>query len=140
MFYLTLLLTIAGSVVYHVAQKSTPRGANPFLSLAVSFGTAALACLLLLLATDRRSASSQGLGQLNWTSLALGASVLAVEVGFLLAYRNGWRINVASLISNSVVSLVLIVIAALFFGERASGRTLAGVGLCLGGLWLLLGR
>jgi drug/metabolite transporter (DMT)-like permease len=62
-----------------------------------------------------------------------------IELGFLLAYRQGWRLNRASLVSNVVVALLLVPVGAAVFREQVSLRMLVGVLLCVAGLLLLAG-
>jgi drug/metabolite transporter (DMT)-like permease len=133
---LPVFFAIAGNVLYHCAQKSTPPQANPFLSLGVSFGTASLGCLVLYLATGGRGLGAD-LGALSWTSVALGLSVIVIELGFLLAYRSGWRIGLLSLVVTISLTLVLLPIGRVFFGERLGLATLAGVAVSLVGLALI---
>jgi len=58
-----IAMIVIGGVLYHVSQKSTPRGVDPFFSLAISFGIAALACLLIFFL--RGGAEGQTLRQLE---------------------------------------------------------------------------
>ena len=78
---LPLFFAIAGNVLYHCAQKMTPAQANPFLSLAVSFGTASLGCLLLYLATSGRAFGAD-FGALSWTSAATSEAARAAILPF----------------------------------------------------------
>lgn len=133
---LPLACAVLGNVLYHLAQKLTPAQANPFLSLAVSFGTAAAGCALLYAATSGRALASD-LGALSWTSAALGVSVIVIEVGFLLAYRSGWRIGLLSLVVTVSLTLLLLPIGRAFFGERLGWQGAAGVALSLAGLGLI---
>ena|SRR5262247_985450 len=138
MFYLSLAMTVAGTLVYHIAQKSTPRDVNPFLALAVSFGTAAAVCLLLMAASPGRADALASVGRLNWASFALAFSIVAVEVGFLFAYRAGWRLSVASVTSNVAVALLILPVAVLAFREHILPRNLLGIAFCIAGLILLM--
>src|SRR2546422_4269326 len=45
-FYFPLALTVVGTLLYHVAQKTMPRAVSPFALLAVAFATALALCLL----------------------------------------------------------------------------------------------
>jgi hypothetical protein len=72
----------------------------------------------------------------NWSSLALGVSVVMIEAGFLVAYRLGWKLNRAALTSNVAV---LIPLGTILFQEHVSLRMIAGAALCISGLILLIG-
>jgi drug/metabolite transporter (DMT)-like permease len=73
----------------------------------------------------------------NWAVVGVGVGALAIEVGFLLAYRAGWNINSASVVMSISVALLLIPIGLLAFKEHLSARGAAGIGCCLLGLYLL---
>jgi len=54
MFYWSMVFVVLGNVLYHVSQKSIPRGLDPVFSVFVSYVTAlALAALLLPFAASR---------------------------------------------------------------------------------------
>ena len=73
----------------------------------------------------------------NWTSAALGLCILGLEFGYILAYRAGWEISMAGIVSATVVAIVLIPIGLFIFKEKMSVYNLAGVILCILGLVLV---
>ena len=134
---LPVIVAACAYAVYHVAQKLTPAGANPFLTLAVSFATASLGCLALY-ATGAHGTLVEEASRLTWTSPAVGVAVLAIETSFLLAYRQGWAIGLASLTVTVAVTLLLLPIGRFAFGEPLGWLALSGAGLSLAGMALLL--
>jgi drug/metabolite transporter (DMT)-like permease len=70
----------------------------------------------------------------------VGISIVGVELAVLLAYRTGWKISLVSVIGNTASALLLVGIGLLFFDEHLSGKSLAGVTLCLVGLALITQR
>jgi drug/metabolite transporter (DMT)-like permease len=135
-YYLPLILTVVGTLLYHLAQKTMPSAVSPFGLLAAGFATAFTLCLLLLLLTER--APLRFRQDLNWSSLALGVSVVMIEAGYLVAYRLGWKLNRAALTSNVAVAILLIPLGTILFQEHASSRMIAGAVLCICGLILLV--
>ncbi len=134
LFYFSITLTIISNALYHVFQKSTPTNVNPMLALAVTYVTAAAVCLLLLPFFPLSSTLIDSLRQLNWASFALAFAIIGLELGFLLAYRAGWNISLAGIVSNITVGLVLVPIGLLFFKERVSPVNLIGIVICVVGL------
>ncbi|MGZ4816909.1 MAG: EamA family transporter [Terriglobales bacterium] len=130
-----VLFIITGGVLYHVAQKSTPRGVDPFLSLFLSFGLAALACLAI--AATRGHAAGAQFRSINWTAFVLAGSLVGIESGYLIGYRNGLKINITSFACNTMIAVVLLFLGALFYGERFTARNTFGAVLCIAGLLLL---
>jgi len=134
MYSWAIAITVISNVLYHVFQKLTPSTVNPILALFSTYVAAALFCLLLLPLFPVQTSLAQALGRLNFASLGLALAVVGLEVGFLLAYRHGWRISAAALISNTSVSLLLIPVGLAFFRERPSTVNAAGILICLVGL------
>ena len=130
-----IAMIVIGGVLYHVSQKSTPRGVEPFFSLAVSFGLATVACLLVFF--FRGGSGAEQMKQVNWTAYALALSLVGIESGYLIAYRAGYRINLTSLACNTAIAVALIFIGTMLYSERLAPRNIAGAVLCLIGLTLL---
>jgi drug/metabolite transporter (DMT)-like permease len=135
---LSVAVIVASNVVYHVAQKSIPSGVHPLLSVAVTYAAALVVTLLLWLVWPGGPPKLSGIAQLNWATLGVAVSAVGIEIGFLLAYRAGWNINVGSLIVSVAVALLLVPTGALLFRERLSAANVAGIVLCLVGLALVM--
>ncbi|HJU50550.1 MAG TPA: hypothetical protein VJ575_07470 [Pseudogulbenkiania sp.] len=129
-----LLLAVAGSVIYHLSLKQVPQTVNPFFTLAVSYGVALLLCLIGM----QFSPGNRSLLALNWSSSGVALGILGIELGFLLAYRAGWQMGVASLSANVISTLVLLPLGFLLFREQPSLLRLGGAMVSLTGLWLML--
>lgn len=140
LFAVSFALAVAGNVLYHVSQKSIPAGAPPLLSLLVTYGVAlgGTALLVPLFPSERHLAL--GIRRLNWASAGVGIAIIAVELGVLLAYRSGWKLSVGSVAISAAVALALLPTSVILFRERPSPVQLAGLGLCLAGLFLVSRR
>jgi drug/metabolite transporter (DMT)-like permease len=137
---LPIAVVVFSTVLYHVAQKSIPPEAPPLLSLLVSYGVAIAGTLALLPFFPVRAPLSRAFRQLNWASAAIGLTIVGVELGFLLAYRAGWRVSVGAAVSNAAVAALLVPVGLIFFGERLSGLNGFGLLLCVAGLVLAMAR
>lgn len=137
---LSAALVIASNLLYHVSQKSIPSGVHPLLSVAVTYAAALLFTLLLWPLSPGGAPRLSDIGRLNWATLGVALSAVGIEIGFLIAYRAGWNINVGSLIVSVAVALLLIPIGALLFREHLSAANVAGIVLCLAGLALVMFR
>jgi multidrug transporter EmrE-like cation transporter len=60
-----------------------------------------------------------------------------IEIGFVLAYRAGWQISLASVSVNVAIAVILIPLGLVFFRESLTRANLVGLALCLTGLVLL---
>ncbi|UTH75891.1 EamA family transporter [Chromobacterium sp. IIBBL 290-4] len=135
MFFTSLLLAVAGAVVYHLAIKQVPQDANPFFALAISYGAALMFCLIGLWWFP---GGQRGVSALNWSSLGVALGIFGIEIGFLLAYRAGWNVGYAALSVNVLTAAILLPLGWWLFSEQPSAGRLAGVGLSMAGLWMML--
>lgn len=137
MFYGAIALTILSNILYHLFQKVIPGNVNPLVSLAVTYLVAAAATLLLLPLFPLQGALAAEVRKVNWASIALGGVIVGLELGFLLAYRAGWNLSLANLVSNTTVAILLIPFGLLLFKEDLSPLNILGVILALAGLVLV---
>jgi drug/metabolite transporter (DMT)-like permease len=128
-------MIIGGGILYHVCQKATPQGLDPFLALGISFGLASLGCLGLLV--GRHGLAAPDWRSVNWTSIALAIALMLIESGYLLGYRSGLTLNLTSFACNTAIALVLLAVGTFFYGEHLDFRTVSGMALCVAGLLLL---
>lgn len=137
MYVFSIILIVGSNILYNLSQKSTPEKVNPFLTLLVTYLTAAILTIIasLFYKTDRGFFES--IKDLNWTSIALGISIVGLELGYLLAYRAGWNISVGSLVANIILAIILIPIGILFFKEGFGLNKIIGVAFCIFGLVLV---
>jgi len=132
-----LALAIACTVGYHLVLKLTPPGVNPLLSLLVTYALVAALFGVGLLLMPGGFAWREEWRAVNWTALALAVVILGLDVGFLMLYRSGFQVSLAALLTQSAAALALLAIGVAVFRERLSAANLAGVLLCLAGLWLV---
>lgn len=138
--FLPIGMVVLSSLCYHISQKSTPSGLSPIVALIVTYVMAAIVSLLsyfVFVPKSNFGTLIEAVGTANWASYFLGFAVVGLELGFLLAYRGGWNISAAGLLSNTLVALMLIPVGLLFFKESISLTSILGVGLCLFGLVLV---
>lgn len=137
MYIFSIVLVVTSNILYHVCQKSTPEKANPFTALLVTYLTAAFLSLVAMQFYKTDKGFIQSLRDLNWTSIALGFSLIGLEFGYLMAYRAGWNISVGSLVANIILAIVLIPVGILFYKEGFGMSKILGSVLCIAGLVLI---
>ncbi|GFP76276.1 EamA family transporter [Clostridium fungisolvens] len=135
--YTPIFLVILSSLCYHLFQKSTPANINPIAALIITYACALVVSIVAFFILAPKTNLIQSLGDANWASFFLGLAIVGIELGFLLVYRSGWNIGSASLLSNTFVAILLIPIGLLFYKEKISLTTIAGVILCISGLILI---
>ncbi|MGI6434706.1 MAG: EamA family transporter [Syntrophomonadaceae bacterium] len=137
MYVFSIVLIVASNILYNICQKSTPGKADPFSALFITYLTAAFLTIMIFLLNKTDKNLLQSFKDLNWTSIALGISIVGLEFGYLMAYRAGWKISVGSLVANIALALMLIPIGILFYKEGFGINKVLGATLCIIGLILI---
>jgi multidrug transporter EmrE-like cation transporter len=140
MLLVWLSLAIAASVAYHLVLKVTPGTANPFLTLAATYVLGAIAFLACYTFTPDAPAVRDDLKALNWTAVGLAVAVVGIDIAFLMLYRSGFAVALGQNVTQSATALILLIIGVVFFREKLSGTNLAGIAMCVAGLWLVSQR
>lgn len=133
-FYVSISVAIISSVLYHMFQKATSPTVNPVVALLATYATAILVTLPLLTVFPLATSLRHALSRVNWASFALGFAIVGLEVGFLLAYRAGWKVSLAGVFSNVSAALLLLPTGLLLFRERPTWVNALGVVVCVLGL------
>ena len=137
-FYFPFCLTVGGMLLYHFSQKSIARHMNPFHATMIAYAVGILVCALVSFTYAGNKSFITSLKVSNWAVFAMGIGAAAIEVGFMIAYRSGWRISIAAITTNVVATAILIPVGLLFFKEHLSLRGILGVVFCIVGLLLVV--
>lgn len=132
-----IALIVLSNVFYHLCSKSTPAQVNPLASLTVTYAVAAAACAVLYFALNRGGSLLQEYRHLNWSTFVLGAAIVGLEAGSIYMYKAGWNISTGQLVCSSILSVLLILIGYFFFRESLSMTKIAGILICMAGLYLI---
>jgi drug/metabolite transporter (DMT)-like permease len=131
----SLPLIVLGVLLYHLAQKSMPKHINPLLALTAAY---ALGCVLSLAILALGGEMKEGWALLrnqDWMPIvALGLSLLPVELGFLYAYRTGWPISTTSITVGPFIAISLALIGLFWYHETLTLTKIMGIGLCVIGV------
>jgi len=134
----TLGLAIAGQIFYQIGQRSVPRDAHPLVVLAIAYFVAGVLCVALALLFGASFSGEKLKSALSWPTGLVALSVLAIEVGFLTAYRSGWTIGTGFAVASTSAVLGLALIGKFAFGNPMLPRQLAGLVLSCIAVWLLM--
>ena len=132
-----LSVAIACTVGYHLVLKLTPAGVNPLLSLLVTYALVTVLFGALLLVSPGGFEWRQEARQLNWTAIALAVAIVGLDLAFLFLYRSGFEVSLGALVTQSSAAMLLLVVGVAVFREKISLANVAGIVLCLVGLWLV---
>src|SRR5436190_9662120 len=137
-FYLAFALTVFGMLLYHLSQKSVPKETNPFFVIVLAYVVGIALCLAFAFTYPAKKSLMETLRESNWAVYTLGAAAALIELGFLLAYRMGWKISIAAVASNAAAAIVLIPVGLIVFKDHLSLRNVIGLIFCMVGLVLLV--
>ena len=132
-----LSLAIVATVAYHVILKLTPAGANPFLSLMLTYSAVTVLFAGVLVLAPGEFAWREEVRQLNWTAIALAFAIIGLDLGFILLYRTGFEVSLGALVTQTAAAMLLVGIGVLVFREKLDLSHGVGIVLCLVGLWLV---
>ena len=137
-YYFPVIFVIAFNTIYHICAKNIPGNANPLALLVATYMIAAATSFVLFVATTGNNQSFvEQIKAITWAPVFLGFAIVGLEFGFILIYRVGWNLSLASLVCNAGVAMVLIVIGLLIYKEQINSYQVAGIILCLAGLALI---
>ena len=134
-YWTPFAIVIIGNVLYHNIAKITPITVPPFLALSVTYLVSFTICALVYIFTGQ--SFRQDIQTLNWASIAWGVALVAIEFGYILLYRVGWKVSTASLMVNITGAILLAIIGVLFYKEILSLKQIVGIGLCMLGIFFL---
>jgi drug/metabolite transporter (DMT)-like permease len=132
-----LVLTVCGGAFYHVAAKSIPKTIDAALVLVVAYAAALVASIAAYLLMPAAVTDAPAVRPWHPAVIGVGAGAFLIELGYVLTYRAGWPVSLASVLTNGLVAMLLVPIGIVIFGERLSMVNCAGIVLCLMGLALL---
>ena len=132
-----LAVAIAATVAYHLILKLTPAAANPYLSLAVTYAVVTIVFVGVYVAMPGAAPLRSSIQLLNWTAIALGVSIVFLDLGYLMLYRSGFDVSLGQLVTQSAAALLLVVVGVAVFREKLTLVNVAGIALCVVGLWLI---
>jgi drug/metabolite transporter (DMT)-like permease len=135
-YLLSLGLLISSILAYQISQKLLPN-LSPWHLLSVVYGLAFTICLTFALFDQRERSLLESLGAITWPVLLLTASVVGIELAWILAVRAGGQVSLTGLVANISVAMLAIPIGLFFFKEKLNSTNLIGAALCLIGLVLV---
>ncbi|MBR0441200.1 MAG: hypothetical protein IJK25_04595 [Firmicutes bacterium] len=136
--YWPIALIVLSNVFYHICSKQVPEAVDPMAALTVTYSVGAVTAVIMYFVLNRGEASLlKEYSSVNWTSVVLGVAIVGLEVGCIYMYRAGWNINTGYMFESAILAVVLLFVGKFLFGEPLTATKLAGVAVCLAGLWLM---
>ena len=129
-----IALVVLSNTLYQICAKSVPEGMNPLASLTVTYLVGAAVSCALYFILNRNANLLREIRLTNWAPIVLGVVIVGLEVGFIYAFRAGWQISMAQIVSSAVLAVILIFVGYLLYHEAITWNKIAGIIVCLVGL------
>ena len=125
--YLSIALTVLSNILYHITQKNISQNSNPLISLIITYFIALVVSLAVYILYPSNHDFLTSIKSLNWASFVLGMFIVGVDVGYLLAYRAGWHLNLTAMMITLLVTILLVPIGTMVFREKISVQQIVGI-------------
>lgn len=132
-----IALVVFSNTLYQICAKEVPAGMNAFASLTVTYLVGAVASGLLFLVTGNGANLLQEYGRLNWAPFVLGLVILGLEAGWIYAYKAGWPVSTAFIVQSAILAGFLMAVGYVLYREPLAWNKVAGVVICLIGLYVI---
>lgn len=132
-----IIILAASNVIYNLCSKCTPSSITPMAMLVVVYIIGAITAAVMYYTTSNGPGLQEEFKHLNWAGILMGLSVVGLEIGNIYMYKVGWELSVGFLLSSIIVALALLAIGVIFYHDEITVTKLAGIVVCLVGLYLI---
>ncbi|MCQ2586931.1 MAG: EamA family transporter [Treponema sp.] len=130
-------LIVLSNIVYQICAKGIPQEMNTFASMTVTYAVATLVSGILFFISTKGSGIIQQFKLTNWATVVLGIVITGLEVGFIFAYKAGWKVNTLATVTNAFLAIALLFLGFFMYKESINWSKVVGVIICLVGLWFI---
>ncbi len=132
-----LAIIVLSNVIYQICAKGIPQQMNTYASMTVTYAVATIFSAAAFFLSAKNKNIFTEFSYANWATIILGVVITGLEVGFIYADKAGWKVGVLSTVANGLLAIALIFVAFFLFHESISWNKIAGLALCLTGLFLI---
>ena len=132
-----LLIIIFSNTLYQICAKGIPSKMSPYASMTITYAVATLFSAAAFFATTKGGNILEEFSHTNWATIVLGIVITGLEVGFIFAYKAGWKVNTLSVTTNAILAIVLIFVGLIGYHEPINWSKVLGVTICLVGLYFI---
>ena len=132
-----IALVVLSNTFYQICAKEVPEKMDPFASLTVTYLVGAAVSFALFGLLNKGGSIVAEYQKLNWAPFVLGLVLVGLETGFIYAYRAGWTVSTAAIVQSAFLGVVLIFVGMLLYKEVITPTKVAGILICLVGLYFI---
>jgi len=132
---IALPLVVISVLLYHVTQKNIPQDTNPLIVVAAAYFFAICVCLAGFFITSDSKKLTEIFRAQNLLFVALlGIAAIGIELGFLYAYRTGWKVSTTATTTGTFITIALAFVGVFWFKETLTVVNIIGIVLCIVGV------
>lgn len=132
-----LAIIVLSNVVYQICAKGIPSQMNTYASMTVTYAVATLFSAIMFFVTTKGSNIITEFKLTNWATIVLGVVITGLEVGFIYAYKAGWKVSTLATVTNAFLAIGLLFLGFFMYHEVINWSKIIGVVICLIGLWFI---
>lgn len=132
-----LAVIVFSNIVYQICAKGIPVQMNTYASMAVTYAVATAFSVAAFFVTSKGGNLLKEFAHTNWAIIVLGIVITGLEVGFIFAYKAGWKVSTLATVSNAFLAVALLIVGLVVYHEVISWSKVLGVIICLIGLWFI---
>lgn len=132
-----LAIIVLSNIVYQICAKGIPQEMNTYASMTVTYAVATLFSALMFFVTTKGGNILKEFKFSNWATVVLGIVITGLEVGFIYAYKAGWKVSTLATVTNAFLAIGLLFLGFFMYHEVISWSKILGVAICLVGLWFI---
>lgn len=132
-----LTIIVFSNVLYQICAKGIPQQMNTYASMTVTYAVATLFSAIMFFVTTKGSNIVNEFKLSNWATVVLGVVITGLEVGFIYAYKAGWKVSTLATVTNAFLAIALLFLGFFMYHEIISWSKIVGVAICLIGLWFI---
>lgn len=130
-------IIIFSNIIYQVCAKGIPQEMNTYASMTVTYAVATLFSMAAFFFTTKGGNIFKEFSYTNWATIFLGVVITGLEVGFIFAYKAGWKVSTLATVTNAFLAVALIFVGLFFYHEIINWSKIVGVLICLAGLYFI---
>lgn len=130
-------LIVISNSVYQICAKGIPKQMNTYASMTVTYAVATLVSAIAFFISTKGSNIFKEFSFTNWATIALGVVITGLEIGFIFAYKNGWKVSTLATVTNAFLAITLLLLGFFMYKEQINWQKILGVAICLVGMWFI---
>lgn len=130
-------IIVFSNILYQICAKGIPQQMNTYASMTVTYAVATLFSAIMFFMTTKGGNILREFKIANWATVVLGIVITGLEVGFIYAYKAGWKVSTLATVTNAFLAIGLLVLGFFMYHEAINLSKILGVAICLVGLWFI---